>query len=74
MTMFQLSKRFFSLPQEVKAKIAWDKSNRGWVAFQREALDPVTNPTGDPKGKQMSHIQSLMVTVNEISFVSFILV
>jgi isopenicillin N synthase-like dioxygenase len=47
--MFQLSKRFFSLPKEVKSQVSWDKSNRGWVAFQREALDPITNPAGDPK-------------------------
>jgi isopenicillin N synthase-like dioxygenase len=53
--MFQLSKQFFSLPTEVKAKIAWNTTNRGWVSFQREALDPVNNPNGDPKDNNSLH-------------------
>ena len=48
-TVFDLSRRFFALPDEIKSKISWTESNRGYVKMKGEKLDPVTNPMGDPK-------------------------
>lgn len=40
--VFSLSKQFFSLPLEVKQELAWSNevSNIGYVAMERESLDP----------------------------------
>eukprot|EP00029_Vermamoeba_vermiformis_P010248 TRINITY_DN5341_c0_g1_i1.p1 TRINITY_DN5341_c0_g1~~TRINITY_DN5341_c0_g1_i1.p1 ORF type:complete len:324 (+),score=26.39 TRINITY_DN5341_c0_g1_i1:51-1022(+) len=47
--IFDVSKRFFALPDEVKSTIPWTESNRGYVKMKGEKLDPVAIPTGDPK-------------------------
>jgi isopenicillin N synthase-like dioxygenase len=48
-TIFDVSKRFFALPDEIKSSIPWTESNRGYVKMKGEKLDPVSNPSGDPK-------------------------
>ncbi|KAF2280660.1 Clavaminate synthase-like protein [Westerdykella ornata] len=51
--MFDLSRAFFSLPEEDKAEWAIHSTkaglNRGWVRMQGESLDPETTKQGDPK-------------------------
>lgn len=39
---FTASRQFFALPEKEKLKIAWEnaESNRGYVAYRRESLDP----------------------------------
>ena len=38
--LFAQAKTFFALPPEVKQQLAWDETNRGYVASERQALDP----------------------------------
>lgn len=37
---FAQSQRFFSLPLEIKEQISWQPTNRGYVAPERQQLDP----------------------------------
>ena len=48
---FAQARRFFALPDTVKAEIAVDRSpcHRGWFAVGAENLDPATQPHGDRK-------------------------
>ncbi|CAN6657488.1 hypothetical protein TRVA0_030S00210 [Trichomonascus vanleenenianus] len=47
--MFDLSRRFFSLPYEQKNEVPIDPSNHGYSAMNVENLDPGTQAKGDPK-------------------------
>lgn len=47
--VFALSKQFFALPVEEKAKIPITPENYGYSRLNLEVLDPESQPKGDPK-------------------------